>query len=104
MIQHQQMNAMQPQYMFDFVQSEMQANNYLVSPGYTVYLLDQMNKILYEKTYQSMVSFDLTQRQTQTNQNGLSDQPITREEISQMIANALKDYNPHIPKKERNNG
>lgn len=104
MIQHQQMNTIQPQYMFDFVQSEMQANNYLVSPGYTVYLLDQMNKILYEKTYQSMVSFDLTQRQAQTNQNGLSDQPITREEISQMIANALKDYNPHIPKKERNNG
>lgn len=102
MIQHQ-MNATQPQYMFDFVQSEMQANNYLVSPGYTVYLLDQMNKILYEKTYQSMVSFDLTQRQIQTNQNDLQGQPITREEISQMIANALKDYNPHIPKKERRN-
>lgn len=103
MIQHQQMVPAQPQYMFDFVQSEMQAMNYLASPGYTVYLLDQTNRVLYEKTYQSMTAFDLTPRQVVQNQND-SQQTLTREDVSQMIADALRQYNPHIPKKERNNG
>lgn len=102
MIPHQQMQpAPQPQVMFDFVQSEMHAINYLVAPGTTVYLLDQGNKVLYEKTYQSMASYDLHQREIQ---NRSSSENITREEISQMIADALSKYNPHIPKKERNNG
>ncbi|MBP5597361.1 MAG: hypothetical protein J6Y02_18440 [Pseudobutyrivibrio sp.] len=101
MIQHQQIPA-QPQVMFDFVQSEMNAINYLVAPGVTVYLLDQTNQVLYEKTYQTFKAYDLSERQVQQNQNGSGN--ITREEISQMIADALHQYNPHIPKKERNNG
>lgn len=104
MIQHQQMMPTQPQVMFDFVQSETQAINYLVSPGYTVYLLDSINKVLYEKTYNNMVPYNLSPRQIQTNQNESMDAPITRQEISQMIADALQKYNPHIPKKERING
>lgn len=101
MMQHQQLTPAQPQYMFDFVQSEIQAINYLVSPGYTVYLLDQQNKVLYEKTYNSLVVYDLTQRQIQ---NDSANVMLTRDEVSQMIADALRQYNPHIPKKERNNG
>lgn len=104
MMQHQQMMPTQPQIMFDFVQSEMQAINYLVSPGYTVYLLDSTNKVLYEKSYNNMVPYDLTPRQIQTNQNESVNTNLTREEVSQMIADALRQYNPHIPKKERNNG
>lgn len=101
MMQHQQMTPAQPQYMFDFVQSEMQAMNYLISPGYTVYLLDQTNKTLYEKTYNNMIVYDLSQRQIQ---NESVNSNLTRDEVSQMIADALRQYNPHIPKKERNNG
>lgn len=101
MMQHQQMAPAQPQYMFDFIQSEMQAINYLVSPGYTVYLLDNTNKVLYEKTYNSMMVYDLTQRQIQ---NDSVNTTLTRDEVAQMISDALRQYNPHIPKKERNNG
>jgi hypothetical protein len=94
----------QPQVMFDFIQSEMQAINYLVSPGYTVYLLDSANKVLYEKTYNNLIPYNLTPRQIQTNQNESVGTNLTREEVSQMISDALRQYNPHIPKKERNNG
>lgn len=103
MIPHTQIPQQMPQVMFDFVQSEMAATNYLVAPGNTVYLLDSNNMVLYEKTYQMMRSYDLTERQPQRNQNG-SENAITREEIAQMIQDALHEYNPHIPKKERTNG
>lgn len=102
MMQHQQMVGTQPQVMFDFVQSEIQAVNYLVSPGYTVYLLDSANKVLYEKTYNTMSAYDMTQRVL--NQNNSVGSSLTREEVSQMINDALRQYNPHIPKKERING
>lgn len=97
----QAMVTAQPQTMFDIVQSDMQAANYLVAPGNIVYLLDQVNKVLYEKTSQGMVAFDLVQREVSQNQND-SQQTLTREDVAQMIADALRQYNPHIPKKERN--
>lgn len=102
MLQHQQLAPPQPQILFDFIQSETQALNYLVSPGYTVYLLDQANKVLYQKTYQEMVAYDLKERQLQQNQNG-SGNGLTEERVAQMIEAALSKYNPHIPKKDRRN-
>ncbi len=103
MIQHNQMPQQQtPQVMFDFVQGEMAAYNYLVAPGNTVYLLDLINKVLYEKNYQTIRVYDLTERELPKNQNGSGN--VTREEIAQMIQDALHEYNPHIPKKERTNG
>ena len=105
MLQHSQLAVPpqpQPQILFDFVQSETQAMNYLVSPGYTVFLLDQTNGVLYQKMYQSMEVFDLIKREQQTNQNG-SGNALTEERVAQMIEAALSRYNPHIPKKDRRN-
>jgi hypothetical protein len=49
-----------------------------------------------------MTSFALTEIQKQTNVGeGFSD--VQKKEISDMIAAALSQYNPHIPKKERKN-
>ena len=103
MIQHGQMSPNYGQVAFDFVMSEANAMNYLVAPGVTVYLLDQNNKVLYEKTSQTFIAYDLTERPLQSNQNG-SGNGLTKEEVAAMIAEALHQYNPHIPKKERNNG
>lgn len=100
-MQPQNQQFMQP-ITFDLVQSDMAARNYLVAPGNLVFLLDRDNKVLYEKTYNNLIIYDLDQRASE-NQNG-SENAITREEIAQMIANALSQYNPHIPKKERKNG
>lgn len=93
---------MTPQVTFDFVQSEIQVNNYLVAPGNMVYLLDKPNGILYEKSYDSLIVYDLKARQpAPPATNSFTDQQ--KQEISEMIANALSQYNPHIPKKERRN-
>lgn len=102
-LNHQNVNyGYQPQVSFDIIQSEMQAMSYLVAPGHTVYLLDNVNKVLYEKQYDRMTSFALTEIQKQTNVGeGFSD--VQKKEISDMIAAALSQYNPHIPKKERKN-
>lgn len=74
-----------------------------IAPGVTVFLLDREHKVLYEKTSQSFVAYDLNERIVQKNQNG-SGNGLTKEEVSAIIAEALRQYNPHIPKKERNNG
>lgn len=103
MIPHNQIPQNYPQVAFDFVMSEANAINYLVAPGVTVFLLDRDHKVLYEKTSQTFVAYDLTERVLQTNQNG-SGNGLTKEEVAAMIAEALHRYNPHIPKKERNNG
>lgn len=103
MIQHNQIQQNYGQVAFDFVMSEANAYSYLVAPGVTVYLLDKEHKVLYEKTNQTFLAFDLSERPMQTNQNG-SGNGLTKEEVAAMIAEALHQYNPHIPKKERNNG
>lgn len=103
MIPHNQIPQNYSQVAFDFVMSEANAINYLVAPGVTVFLLDRDHKVLYEKTSQTFASYDLTERPIQTNQNG-SGNGLTKEEVAAMIAEALHQYNPHIPKKERNNG
>lgn len=107
-------NGMQPataymQISFDLVRSKEAATSYLVAPGNIVYLLDANAKKLYEKSFETMTEFDLVQKET-TNQNGsnfgMTRQGLTDEdkkEISEMIAIALSQYNPHIPKKERRN-
>lgn len=91
---------------FDFVSSEMAARNYLVSPGNTVYLFDQQNRVFYEKTYNTFDAYDLMRRETQVqateqpiNQNGTTG--LTRDDILQLIRDELRQYNPHIPKKDR---
>ena len=90
---------------FDFVSSESIALNYLVSPGNTVFLYDQQNQVLYEKTYNSMQAYDLVKREVQVqpteqaNQNGSTS--LTKDEILQLIREEIRQYNPHIPKKDR---
>ena len=91
----------QSQVYFDFTMSEQYARNYLVSPGYTVYLLDEQHQILYKKTINTFEIFDLSRREpepVQTNQNGSG---LSKEEIVQLIRDELSAYNPHIPKKDR---
>ena len=92
---------------FDFTTSLQAAQNYLVSPGNTVYLLDNQNKMFYEKTYSTFTAYDLVKHelvQVQPteqvlNQNGST--ALTRDDILQLIREELQQYNPHIPKKER---
>lgn len=87
---------------FDFVSSDEAANNYLVSPGNTVYLLNAQGKKFYEKTYGYMQAYNLDEipmqqvQQPQPNQNGL-----TKEEIIELIRQELSAYNPHIPRNQR---
>ena len=105
-INHQQMGyggqQPTPQIFFELTNNEQYVSNYLVAPGNTCYFLDTVNKKFYEKTYDGTTSYDLTNPIVQ---NRFGSQPqsqsLTKEEVAQMIAEALSQYNPHIPKKER---
>lgn len=109
-IQHQNMNlaanygGQQPQSVFEVINDPVYVTNYLVAPGSICYFLDRTNMKFYEKTYDGTTSYDLANPVVQ---NRFSNQPastgLTKEEVSQMIAEALSQYNPHIPKKERKN-
>ena len=109
-INHQNMNLaanysqQQPQVIFELTNNEQYVTNYLVAPGNSCYFLDRENKKFYEKTYEGMTSYDLA---NPVIQNRFSQQPVqaglTKEDVAQMIAEALSQYNPHIPKKERRN-
>lgn len=109
-IQHQNMNMaanygnQQPQSVFEVINDPIYVTNYLVAPGNICYFLDRTNMKFYEKTYDGTTTYDLANPVVQ---NRFSTQPVstglTKEEVSQMIAEALSQYNPHIPKKERKN-
>lgn len=106
-INHQQMGyggqQPTPQIFFELTNNEQYVNNYLIAPGNTCYFLDTANKKFYEKTYDSLTTYDLENPHT-TSRFGsqpVQNQGLTKEEVAQMIAEALSQYNPHIPKKER---
>lgn len=108
-INHQNMNLAanygqqaSPQIIFEVTNNEQYVTNYLVAPGNICYFLDTEHKKFYEKTYEGTTSYELANPVVQ---NRFQQQPvqtgITKEEVAQMIAEALSQYNPHIPKKER---
>ena len=99
------MQQQTPQVIFDFVNNPSMVDNYLVAPGNTCYFLDKDNKKLYEKTYESTSVYDLSEPQVFNRFSPQQSQStgLTKEEVSAMIAEALSQYNPHIPKKERKN-
>lgn len=107
-INHQNMNLaanygqQQQQVVFELTNNEQYVNNYLVAPGNICYFLDRANKKFYEKTYDGTTSYDLANPVIQ-NRFSQSYSGLSREDVAQMIAEALSQYNPHIPKKERKN-
>lgn len=108
-INHQNMNLaanyggqQAPQMVFELINNEQYVYNYLVAPGNICYFLDKDNKKFYEKTYDSLTSYELSNQQIQNRfGNATQSQGLTKEDVAQMIAEALSQYNPHIPKKER---
>lgn len=101
-VQNQYQPVSQGGVFFDLVSSDMAAINYLVSPGNTVYLFDQQNRVFYEKTFNSFQAFDLVAREISQPQTEVSNQNgLTKDEILALIRTELQNYNPHVPRKDR---